>query len=107
MANSITVYKMYKYRLYRNDKRDKALRHKLFVSSLIWNHFIALQRRYFRLTGNYMRDRVFVCECGVKLDRDQNAAINILCVGTSTPYRSDSKTKVKLRSRHEGRRPRL
>jgi putative transposase len=53
MTDSITVRKMYKYRLYRADKKDRKLRHKLFVASTIWNHFIALQRRYYRLTGKY------------------------------------------------------
>jgi putative transposase len=45
---------MYKYRLYRADKKDRKLRHKLFVASTVWNHFIALQRRYYRLTGKYL-----------------------------------------------------
>jgi putative transposase len=44
----------YKYRLYRCDKKDRKLRHKVFVASTIWNHFIALQRRYYRLTGKYI-----------------------------------------------------
>jgi putative transposase len=50
----IEVRKMYKYRLYRCDKKDRKLRHKLFVASTIWNHFIALQRRYYRLSGQYI-----------------------------------------------------
>jgi len=54
MSNSSTVRKSYKYRLYRCDKKDRRLRHKLFVASTIWNHFIALQRRYYRLTGKYI-----------------------------------------------------
>src|SRR5688572_14834023 len=54
ISASIPVHKMYKYRLYRNDKKDASLRHKIFVASTIWNHFIALQRRYFRLTGGYI-----------------------------------------------------
>ena len=48
------VQKMYKYRLYRSDKKDRKLRHKLFVAATIWNHFIALQRRYYRLSGKYI-----------------------------------------------------
>src|SRR3954464_11242315 len=48
------VQKMYKYRLYRCDKKDRKLRHKLFVTSTIWNHFVALQRRSYRLTGKYI-----------------------------------------------------
>ncbi len=51
---SATTRKTYKYRFFRCDKKDRALRHKLFVASTIWNHFIALQRRYYRLTGKYI-----------------------------------------------------
>jgi putative transposase len=54
MDNSITVRKTYQYRLYRCDKKDRKLRHKLFVASTVWNHFIALQRRYHCLTGKYI-----------------------------------------------------
>ncbi len=54
MSHSITVRKTYQYRLYRCDKRDGKLRHKIFVASRVWNHFITLQRRYYRLTGKYI-----------------------------------------------------
>src|SRR5260221_1929996 len=54
MTNSLEVYKMYKYRLYPCDKKDRKLRPKIFVASTIWNHFIALQRRYYRLTGKHI-----------------------------------------------------
>jgi len=54
MSNSTEIRKTYKYRLYRCDKKDRKLRHKIFVASTIWNHFIALQRRYYRLTGKYI-----------------------------------------------------
>ncbi len=54
MSESSTTYRMYKFRLYRNDRKDKALRDKIFVALLIWNHLIALQRRYYRLTGKYL-----------------------------------------------------
>ena len=54
MLNLVETHRNYKYRLYRCDKKDRKLRHKLFVASLIWNHFVALQRRYYRLTGQYI-----------------------------------------------------
>jgi len=54
-----------------------------------------------------LRDRVLACDCGLTIDRDHNAAINIKTAGTSVGYRSDNKTKVRLRSRVEGRSPRL
>jgi len=50
----VEVRKTYKYRLYRCDKKDRKLRHKLFIASTIWNHFIALQRRTYRLNGKYI-----------------------------------------------------
>jgi putative transposase len=53
-SHCIEVYKNYKFRLYRCDKKDRKLRHKIFVASTIWNHFVALQRRYYRLSGEYI-----------------------------------------------------
>src|SRR5690349_3887144 len=54
MTASITVRRTYQYRLYRCDQKDRKLRHKLFVASTVWNHFIALQRRYYHSTGKYL-----------------------------------------------------
>ncbi len=54
-----------------------------------------------------LRDRVLNCDCGLTIDRDHNAAINILRAGASAPYQSDSQTRVRLRSRVDGRSPRL
>ena len=54
-----------------------------------------------------LRDRVLHCDCGLTIDRDHNVAINIKHSGASLCYRSDDKTKVRLRSRAEGRSPRL
>jgi transposase len=174
MSHSITLHKMYKYRLYRCDKKDGKLRHKLFVASTIWNHFIALQRRYYRLTGKYIslhdmnphvlklrkrpafalwRDlhsqacqevcrrvddtyqrffkglakgrpkfkkakkyKSFTSPCGIErspvicglvIDRDHNAVINILCAGASALYQSEHKTGVRLRTRVDGSSSRL
>jgi putative transposase len=41
-----------------------------------------------------LRDRVLNCVCGLVIDRDHNAAINILCAGASAPDQSDSQTRV-------------
>ena len=54
MGEVVEVYKQYKYRMYRCDKKDRALRHKIFVASTIWNHFVGLQRRYYNLSGKYI-----------------------------------------------------
>ena len=48
------IRKTYKYRLYRNDKRDRHLHDAINIAGIIWNHCIALQRRYYRLFGGYI-----------------------------------------------------
>lgn len=53
MSHSITVRKTYKYRLYRCDQRDLHLPHQINVTGRIWNHALALQKRYHRLMGKY------------------------------------------------------
>lgn len=45
-----------------------------------------------------LRDRVLACDCGLTIDRDHNAAINIKTTGTSVGYQSQRKTRVRLRS---------
>jgi putative transposase len=52
-AAVITIRKTFKYRLYKN-RRNKQLHRAIDVSGIIWNHCVALQRRYYRLTGKYI-----------------------------------------------------
>ena len=52
-AAVITIRKTFKYRLYKN-RRNKHLYRAIDVSGIIWNHCVALQRRYYRLTGKYI-----------------------------------------------------
>ena len=40
----------YKFKLYQS-KKNKALHQQIDISGIIWNHSIALHRRYYRLTG--------------------------------------------------------
>lgn len=47
------IRRTYKYRLYRN-KRNGRLYQIIDMAGLIWNHSLALQRRYYRLTGQYI-----------------------------------------------------
>lgn len=54
MTEVVEGRRSYKYRLYRCDKKDRHLRQMLFIASTVWNHFIALQKRYYRLTGKYI-----------------------------------------------------
>lgn len=42
----------YKYRLYRS-KRDKHLVRQIELAAEVWNHFVALTRRYYSLFGKY------------------------------------------------------
>jgi putative transposase len=50
----VDVRRTYKFRMYRNDKRDGYLHQQINVAGLVWNHALALQRRYYRLTGQYI-----------------------------------------------------
>jgi putative transposase len=45
--------KTLKFKLYSNEK-NKALHQQIDIAGLIWNHGIALHRRYFKLTGQYI-----------------------------------------------------
>jgi putative transposase len=54
-----------------------------------------------------LRDRVLSCECGLTMDRDQNAAINIKTAGTSAVYLSEHQPQGTLRTRVDGSSPRL
>ena len=50
----IEVRRSYKYRLYRCDKRDRYLHQQINIAGTVWNHALALQKRYYRLTGKYI-----------------------------------------------------
>ena len=54
MVDSITIHKTYKYRLYQHDQLQW-LNQQMNVAGLIWNHAVALQKRYYRLTGKYIQ----------------------------------------------------
>jgi putative transposase len=54
-----------------------------------------------------LRDRVLKCDCGLMIDRDHNAAINIKTIGASMGKPSDTKPKVRLRRRVEASSSRL
>jgi putative transposase len=47
------IYKTFKYRLYHN-RRNRHLRRQIDIAGLIWNHALALQKRYYRLTGRFI-----------------------------------------------------
>jgi putative transposase len=53
-SKSTAVRRTYQYRLYRCDKRDQFLHEQINVAGTIWNHALALQKRYYRLTGEYI-----------------------------------------------------
>ncbi|MGB1287306.1 MAG: helix-turn-helix domain-containing protein [Aggregatilineales bacterium] len=48
------VRRIYKYRMYDNDKRNQHLFNQIDIAGIIWNHCLALQKRYYRLTGKYI-----------------------------------------------------
>lgn len=47
------VVRTYKYKLYRS-KNNKHLHHQINIAGIIYNHCIALHRRYYRLTGKHL-----------------------------------------------------
>lgn len=47
------IRRTFKYRLYTS-KRDKHLHQQIDVSGIIWNHALAVQKRYYQLTGKYV-----------------------------------------------------
>jgi putative transposase len=55
MSNVVEVRRAYKYRLYHNNKIDGDLHHQINVAGIVWNHALALQKRYYKLTGKYIR----------------------------------------------------
>ncbi len=54
MPKVVNVRKTYKYRLYRNNKVDGSIHQQINVAGMIWNHALALQKRYYQLTGKYI-----------------------------------------------------
>ena len=50
MTTQIEVHRMYKYRLY-NARRNKHLVNAIDIAGIIWNHSLALCKRYYRVFG--------------------------------------------------------
>ena len=51
----IEVHRTFKYRMYQNRKTEKRLFQTIDIAGIIWNHCVALQRRYYRLTDLGLR----------------------------------------------------
>ena len=49
----MVITRTYKYKLYRN-KNTRHLNQQIDVAGIIWNHCVALHRRYYRLTGKHL-----------------------------------------------------
>lgn len=49
---TVTIRQTFKYRFYQN-KRNSRLHDRINLCGIIWNHLVALQRRYYRLTGKH------------------------------------------------------
>lgn len=47
------MLEIFRFKLYRS-KKNKHLHQQIFIASRIYNHCLALQRRYYRLTGKYL-----------------------------------------------------
>ncbi|MGB1286073.1 MAG: helix-turn-helix domain-containing protein [Aggregatilineales bacterium] len=52
------VRRTHKYRMYDNDKRNQHLFNQIDIAGIIWNHCLALQKCYYRLTGGYIAKHI-------------------------------------------------
>ncbi len=50
----MNIVRTYKFKLYRS-KKNKRLYRRVDIAGQIWNHSIALHRRYYKLTGKFLR----------------------------------------------------
>ncbi len=50
----IKIRKTYKYRMHRTGRRNKRLHNQIDIAGIIWNHCVALQRRYYQRYGEYI-----------------------------------------------------
>ena len=57
MTQKLTIRRTFKYRLYRCGKKDHALHHQINIAGMIWNHCLALQKRYYRLLGRHISEK--------------------------------------------------
>ena len=48
------IHRTYQYRLYEKSTQNRHLHQMIRISGMIWNHAVALQRRYYRLFGKYI-----------------------------------------------------
>src|SRR5690606_25679084 len=56
MTQVLPIRRTFKYRLYHCQKKDKLLHDALNIAGIIWNHCLALQKRYFRLFGKHLSE---------------------------------------------------
>lgn len=51
---SVILRRTYKYRLYECSRKDRALHDAINIAGIIWNHALALRKRYYRLTQKHL-----------------------------------------------------
>ena len=54
MPTIVKIRRTFKYRLYDNAEKNQLLHDRINISGIIHNHTLALHRRYYRLTGEYI-----------------------------------------------------
>jgi len=74
--------KTYRFKLYRTQKQ-KHLHLRVRVAGEIYNHLIALHKRYYSIHDMPLEKRWMRCDCGNDMSRDENAAMNIKNAGMS------------------------
>lgn len=56
MMTQTTIRRTFKYKLYQCGKKDKHLHQQINIAGLIWNHCVALHKRYYRLFGHHLSE---------------------------------------------------
>ena len=54
MQQDILIRRTYKYPLYQCSRKDQALHDSINIAGIMWNHALALRKRYYRLTQKHL-----------------------------------------------------
>ncbi len=72
------MIKSYKFRLYPSKAQVDELNRHLWISKELWNSLLQKEKEYYGMEKS-LHERMHHCpNCGLTLDRDTNASINIL-----------------------------
>ena len=91
LSKSISDVAWSKFTTYTKNKAEEAGSIVVFVNP---NNTSQMCSRCGQIVKEKLKDRIHSCECGLVIDRDENAAINILRLGLQSLRKSKSKSKI-------------